>query len=258
MNHETWTRRCGAAVALLALALLAGCATVKHPTPGDPFESYNRSMTKVNNAVDNAVIKPVATAYKDVTPQFVRTGVTNFFGNIGDVWSTVNSALQGNPRQTLTSFWRVAINTTIGLGGILDPATEMHLQRSKQDFGLTLGHWGFGPGPYLVLPILGPSSVRDAAGLPADYFGYLPNYIDNDAVRYSLTGVDLLNRRANLLGAKSLLDSAAIDPYAFTRDAYLQHRQSLIHGNSGSSSEPVDEERYDLDEAPQGAAPAAK
>lgn len=253
MHYQSMTRRGASLLAALTLALLAGCATVAHPNPADPFESYNRTMTKVNENVDRAVIKPVATLYKDATPQIVRTGVTNFFNNVGDLRSMFNSALQGNPQATLTSFWRVAINSTLGFGGLLDWATPMHLQRSPQDFGLTLGHWGFGPGPYLVLPLLGPSSVRDTAGLPVDWFTYATHYIQNGTVRYVTAGVRLVNARANLLGTLTLLNQAALDPYTFTRDAYLQRRESLIRGNDAT---PPDEERYDLDEDAQPGAPA--
>jgi len=148
--------------------LLAGCATVAHPDPRDPWESYNRTMTQFNDGVDKAVIKPVATVYKEVLPTPVRTGVGNFFGNLGDAWSFVNNVLQAKPEGALHSFWRVVVNTTIGIGGLFDPASEMHLVRHREDFGQTLGRWGLASGPYLVLPFLGPSSVRDGTGLVGD------------------------------------------------------------------------------------------
>lgn len=229
---------------VLLLAWLAGCATVQHPDPRDPWESYNRSMTKFNNAVDKAVLKPVATAYVDVLPTPVRTGVGNFFGNLGDAWSFVNNTLQGKTVFALDSFWRVLINTTIGLGGVLDPATEMHLARHRQDFGSTLGYWGVGPGPYFVLPILGPSTLRDAAALPVDYYGNPAHLIDSTQTRNQLTALHLVDTRARLLGADKLIDQAALDPYSFIRDGYFQRRLNQIY----DGNPPQSKERYDLDE----------
>ena len=153
---------------LLGAVLLTGCATVANPDPRDPLESYNRSMTNFNEQVDAMVLKPVATAYKEVMPGPVRTGVSNFFANLGDVWSFVNNVLQLRGEAAASSFMRVNVNTFMGLGGLLDIASELGIDRYKQDFGLTLGRWGVGTGPYLVLPILGPSTVRDTFALPVD------------------------------------------------------------------------------------------
>ncbi len=237
----------GAGVALLALA--AGCATVANPDPRDPFESYNRSMTKFNDAVDEAVFKPVATVYRDVLPQPVRTGVSNFFDNLSDAWSFVNNALQAKPEAALHSFWRVVVNTTMGLGGVLDPATEMRLQRQREDFGQTLGRWGMPSGPYLVLPLLGPSSLRDTAALPIDFYGHPMGHVNNVSLRNSLWGTSFIDRRARLLKAGDLLEAAALDSYMFTRDAYLQKRRNDVH----DGNPPQDEERYDLDDDPPAA-----
>lgn len=245
-------RRLGLAAGVALLALATGCATVANPDPRDPFESYNRSMTRFNTAVDDAVVKPLATAYQEVLPQPVRTGVGNFFGNLGDAWSFVNNVLQAKPEAALHSFWRVIINTSMGLGGVLDPATEMRLQRSREDFGQTLGRWGVPPGPYLVLPLLGSSSVRDTVALPVDVYGHPLGQTNDVSLRNSLRALDLVDRRARLLQAGEILDSAALDSYMFTRDAYLQRRNNEVH----DGNPPQDEERYDLeDEAP---APAAK
>ena len=148
---------------MVVLVVSAGCATAPGGDARDPWEPYNRSMTSFNDAVDDAVLKPVATVYRDVLPQPVRTGFGNFFGNLGDVWSFVNNVLQAKPEGSLHSFWRVVVNSTIGLGGVLDPATEMRLERHREDFGQTLGRWGVPPGPYFVIPLLGPSTVRDTA-----------------------------------------------------------------------------------------------
>lgn len=232
----------GAGAALLALAV--GCATVAHPDPRDPLESYNRSMTKFNQAVDDAVFKPVATAYREVLPQPVRTGVGNFFDNLSDAWSFVNNLLQAKPEAALHSFWRVVINTTMGLGGVLDPATEMRLRRQREDFGQTLGRWGLPAGPYLVLPLLGPSSVRDTVGLPIDFYGQPLGHVNDVSLRNSLWVTRFVDTRARLLQAGELLDAAALDSYTFTRDAYLQKRHNDVH----DGNPPQDEERYDLDE----------
>lgn len=241
-------RRLALATGFFALALMAGCATVAHPDPRDPWESYNRAMTRFNEDVDKALIKPVATAYKAVLPQPVRSGVGNFFGNLNDAWSFVNNVLQAKPEGALHSFWRVMINTTIGLGGVLDPASEMRLERHREDFGQTLGRWGAESGPYLVLPILGPSTLRDAIALPVDYLGRPQGQIHDIPVRNSLTVLEVIDTRARLLGVEQLLDQAALDPYTFQRDAFLQKRRSDIHDGA-----PLDEERYDL---PEAAAPA--
>lgn len=225
------------------MALLGACASVPNPDPGDPWESYNRPMTRFNDGVDEAVLKPVATAYKAALPQPVRTGVGNFFGNLGDVWSFINNVLQVKPEGALTSFFRVAVNTTFGLGGVLDVATEMRLDRRSEDFGQTLGRWGMGPGPYLVLPVLGPSSLRDAIALPLDFMGHPLGQVHDIPVRNTLLGVRAIDTRARLLDVGELLDAAALDPYSFKRDAYLQKRQSDIF----DGELPPDEERYDLD-----------
>ena len=245
INTAAVLRRAGAAAGLLAVLLLAGCGTVAHPDPRDPWEGYNRAMTRFNDGVDKAVIKPVATVYKEVLPSPVRTGVGNFFGNLGDAWSFVNNVLQAKPEGALHSFWRVVVNTSIGLGGLFDPATEMHLVRHREDFGQTLGHWGADSGPYLVLPILGPSTLRDTIALPVDYLGRPQAQISDVPVRNSFTVLEVIDTRARLLGVEQLLDQAALDPYSFQRDAFLQKRRNDIR-----DGEPPEEERYDLDEPP--------
>ncbi len=251
---QTW-----AGVVMLVLA--TGCATAPGGDPRDPWEPYNRSMTKFNDSVDNAVLKPVATAYRDVLPQPVRTGVGNFFGNLSDAWSFVNNVLQGKPEGSLHSFWRVVVNSTMGLGGVLDPATEMRLERHREDFGQTLGRWGVPPGPYFVIPLLGPSTVRDTVAYPVDLYGHPLGYMHDVAWRNSLTALGIVNVRAQVLGATDLLDSAALDPYTFKRDAFLQRRQNEVY----DGNPPEGEERYDLedDETPPasatpGASPAKK
>lgn len=217
-------RQAGAASLVVAGVVLSGCASTQAANPQDPYEGYNRSMTRFNDAVDDAVFKPVATAYQTITPTPVRTAVTNFFGNLGDLWSLVNHALQGNGEQAYNHVVRFTTNTVLGFGGLLDIATEMQVDRNKQDFGLTLGSWGIKPGPYLVLPFLGPSTVRDTVALPVDWQGYVLADLRPVSHRNSLTGLNLINKRANLLNASDTLDAASLDRYALMRDFYLKQR----------------------------------
>lgn len=216
---------------LLLLALTSGCASVQRPDPGDPLESFNRTVFDFNEAVDDAVLKPVATAYVDSVPSRVRRGVSNFFSNLRDAWSFVNNLLQARPTGAADSVLRFGVNTVFGLGGLLDVAGEMRIPRHTQDFGQTLGYWGVPPGPYLVLPFLGPSTVRDTAALPADYWGDLARLIDPAAVRYPVYALRIVDTRANLLRTTSLLSDIALDKYSFTRDAYLQLRRASIGGD---------------------------
>ena len=244
-NAARRRRRLAAACALALLT--AGCASLPDDQPRDerdPWERYNRAIHSFNTGVDLAVMRPVATAYKTAVPQLVRTGIGNFFGNLGDVWSFVNNALQGKGEGALTSFWRVAINTTMGLGGVLDPATDLQLERRREDFGQTLGVWGVGSGPYLVLPFLGPSTLRDTAALPVDYYGHPLTYFKGTRTRNVLTFTRAVHTRASLLDATDILQGASLDDYSFTRDAYLQKRRNDIY----DGNPPQDEERYDLDE----------
>ena len=212
------------ALVLAAALVMAGCASGPQANPNDPFEPYNRSMTTFNDNVDEAVLKPVATAYRDVTPSFMRTGVTNFFANLGDAWSFVNNLLQFEGLAAYESLVRFNVNTVFGLGGVFDVASEMDIDRHKQDFGLTLGRWGVPTGPYLVLPLLGPSTVRDTAALPVDSYGNLLREVDPVSARNSLYALRIVDKRAGLLGAGSVLETAALDKYSFTRDAFLQYR----------------------------------
>lgn len=248
MTPRALTTACHLLAALGLGLLLSGCASVPQPDERDPLQSYNRAMDSFNDGVDKAVLKPVATAYDTVLPQPVRTGVSNFFGNLGDAWSFVNNVLQGKPEGALHSFWRVVVNTTIGIGGLFDPASEMRLERHREDFGQTLGHWGVGPGPYVVLPLLGPSTLRDTVALPLDWLGHPRSQIHDVPVRNSLTAVEFVNTRAKLLEAGDLLDGAALDPYSFKRDAFLQKRRNDVYdGSPPDDDDAYDEERYDLD-----------
>lgn len=229
---------------LLMVAALAGCASSPKGDPRDPWESYNRSMTKFNDAVDEAVMKPVATVYKEVLPSPVRTGVGNFFGNLSDVWSFVNNVLQGKVEGSLHSFWRVVVNTSIGIGGIFDPATEMNLERHREDFGQTMGRWGVPSGPYVVLPIIGSSTLRDTVVIPVDFYGQPVGHTDNIRLRNSLTALGAVDVRARLLNVGDMLDAAALDAYTFKREAFLQKRRNDVY----DGNPPQDEERYDLEE----------
>ena len=228
---------------LPALAILvAGCASVQNPDPRDPFEGFNRAVYKFNDGFDRAIAKPVATAYVKVTPGPVRTGVRNFFSNIADVFIGVNNLLQGKPEEALTDWGRFAFNTTFGFLGIADWATDMGLEKHDEDFGQTFGRWGAGTGPYLVLPFLGPSDVRDGVGTAFDmYTDPVSNRTPVDE-RNSAIALRLVSKRADLLGASRLLEQAALDPYAFLRDAYLQRRRSLVYDGRPPRERMPDEE----------------
>jgi len=228
-------------VATLGAALaLSGCATGSNPR--DPLESYNRAMFSFNDKLDQVVLKPVATAYQDTLPSFVQTGIGNFFGNIGDVWTAVNNLLQGKLEDGMTDVMRVAVNSTMGFLGLLDIGSEAGLPKHKEDFGQTLGAWGVKSGPYFVLPVFGSSTVRDTAAFPVDLSADLWSYKDPVNVRNIGTGIRMIDQRAALLGASSLIEDAALDKYVFTRDAYLQRRQSLIQ--DGRSKKDIEEDIY--------------
>ncbi len=232
-------RRRWSLAALLSLALLAGgCATVPAgsgaasaaaPVKEDPWEAFNRKVFAFNETLDDAVVKPVATAYTKVVPSLVRRGVSNFFGNIDDAWSAVNHLLQGKVHHGLDMGMRVLTNSLIGLGGVLDPATEMGLVRRSEDFGQTLGRWGLGSGPYLMLPLLGPSTLRDSVGRVADRQVSASQFTSQEGLGYGLTTLEIVNLRANLLATTRLLDDVALDRYSFLRQAYLASRLNAVH-----------------------------
>jgi len=234
-----------------AAVVLTACATPQRP---DPLEPINRRVYAFNDAMDRAVVRPVATVYRDHVPAPVRTAATNFFTNLQDVWSSANLLLQGRPGDSLSDLLRFGVNTTFGVFGLFDWATDLGLERHGEDFGQTLGKWGFGPGAYIVLPLLGPSSLRDSVGLPLEWKMYPDAWVTPATAQYSLAGVRLLNARANVLQASQLFNEIALDPYVAMRDAYLQRRRSLVYdGNPPDDAQP--EERWDEPEAP--AAPAA-
>jgi phospholipid-binding lipoprotein MlaA len=224
--------------ALIAcLGMLQACATVANPDPRDPLESFNRGVFGFNDVVDRAVIKPTATVYRDVTPDWFRKGVGNFFANLGDVWSVVNNALQLRGRDTGDSLGRVMVNTTIGLGGLVDVASDLNIERHSADFGLTLGRWGVGAGPYVVLPLLGPYTLREVAALPVDQQGNLVNHIADDPTRYGLTILNVVDLRAKYLRAGDVVEGAALDKYSFTRDSYLQRQRNRVYDGNPPEDE---------------------
>lgn len=231
--------------AALLLAAATGCATGPGANPVDPMEPFNRGVSRFNETVDDAVFVPVATAYQRAVPSMVRTGVNNFFGNLGDVWSLANNVAQLKLQGSAETFMRLNVNTFFGLGGLLDVATEAGIPRHEEDFGQTLGYWGVGAGPYVVLPLLGPSTLRDTAALPVDRFGDPVSQMNDVAWRNSLSVLRIVDTRAQYLRASRLLGEAALDKYSFTRDAFLQRRQSQVHdGNprdDGSGNEPADD-----------------
>jgi len=222
--------RAAAVLALVAgLLALEGCASVPNPNPLDPWEPMNRGTTQFNDGVDAMLLKPVATMYQRHVPPIMRTGVSNFFGNVSDVWSFVNSVLQLHLQDAADNFARVQTNTVWGIFGIFDVASDLNIERHREDFGQTLGRWGVGSGPYLVLPLLGPSTLRDTVALPVDWRGDLVSLIDPTSARNATSALRAVHLRASLLRATNVLDEAALDKYSFTRDAHLQRRRALIY-----------------------------
>ncbi len=213
-------------LALAIAASVSACATGTNPR--DPLEGYNRAMFKFNDTVDQVALKPVATAYKTVTPSFVQTGVGNFFGNLADVWSAVNNLLQGKGEAGLQDVVRVSMNSTFGLLGLLDIASQAGIPKHSEDFGQTLGWYGVQPGPYVMLPLLGPSTVRDTVALPLDITGDPWRYKDPVSVRNIGTVTRVVDKRAALLDATNLMEAAALDRYEFIRDGFLQARESKV------------------------------
>ena len=221
------------AALLLPLALLGGCASLpgEGANRNDPWETFNRQVYAFNDTIDRAAIKPAALAYQAVMPNWARTGVHNFFGNLGDVWTSANLVLQAKPRPALEMGMRTLVNTLFGLGGVLEVADDLGLERTTtEDFGQTLGYWGLRSGPYLMLPLLGPSTLRDAAGLALDFKDSGPSVVWHEARdRNGASVLQVLDTRVRLLNAGRVLDDIALDRYVLLRDAYLARRKSLIY-----------------------------
>ena len=221
-------------VAAGLLLALAGCASGPI-NPRDPFEAFNRKSLQFNEGIDAIVLKPVATVYRQQVPPLVRTGVSNFFGNMSDAWSFVNSALQFKFQNAAENFMRVNVNTFFGLGGILDIASDLNIERHREDFGQTLGRWGVPAGPFLMLPLLGPSTLRDALSLTIDRQGDPVHYVDPVGDRYGLYVLRAVDKRSNLLRIGVVLEEAALDKYTFIRDTHLQRRRAQT-----SEADPAD------------------
>lgn len=218
----------GFALLFVFSLLLGGCASTGG-NPADPWEGVNRKVFVFNDKLDTYALKPVAQGYKAATPLPARTNISNFFGNVEDLWIGVNNLLQGKPKDGASDFGRFAVNSTIGILGFFDIASEIGLDKHDEDFGQTLGVWGAGNGPYMVLPLFGPSTLRDTGGLIVDRLAYNPNaMIERVAVRNSLSGTKLVNMRAQYLGAENALDEASLDKYVFMRNFHLQRRRSQI------------------------------
>jgi phospholipid-binding lipoprotein MlaA len=239
----------------LCVLLAGGCATTGEGDPRDPLEPMNRAIYKFNDALDEAVAKPVATAYRDVLPEEIRNRVRNFFSNIGDLWIGANDVLQGKFFDGFESGMRFVFNSTLGILGIHDVASDMGIEKRNEDFGQTLGRWGLGDGPYLVLPILSSSTLRDAAGTVVDWYGDPVTEFRPINLRNSAIGLRLVNTRADLLDASRILEQAALDKYVFQRDAYLQRRRNLVY-DGNPPREPRSREEEPANEAPAKEAPA--
>ena len=222
-SNTGWRSAFIAAACALALG---GCAGAN---PKDPLEGYNRAIFSFNEGVDKFALKPIAQGYEAAVPLPGRTGISNFFGNVGDLWIGVNNLLQGKPVAAVSDLGRVLINSTAGIGGLFDLATEVGLEKHDEDFGQTLGRWGVGNGTYIVWPIIGPRTARDTLGFGVDLFADPVGYLGNVRVRNSLYGTRFVDTRASFLPADKALDEASLDKYAYVRDAYLQRRRSQIY-----------------------------
>ena len=249
---------CLGAVVFLA-SVLGGCTTIEQARGGpgkrmDPWENWNRKVFSFNEGLDEKVIKPVSTFYANVVPQPVRQSVDNFFSNAADGWSAVNNVLQGKFEPAFQDVVRFTTNSVIGFFGILDIASEFGLEHRPQNFGQTLGAWGMGAGAYVVWPLLGPSTVRDSIALPLDRAATPALVIDSGNAQFGITLLQIVNTRANLLGASKVIDDIALDKYTFVRYAYLQRRNSLVFDSDAPDT--GSESNDDAVSPPSGAASA--
>jgi phospholipid-binding lipoprotein MlaA len=236
------------ATLLLFIAVLGGCATTEKRHPGDPFEPANRDVFALNQGLDRAALRPAATIYHDNTPTWVQNCVSNFFANLSSPTNILHSLLQGKPGEAGQEALRFALNTTLGLGGLFDPAADADLPRANEDLGQTLGVWGVPPGPFLMIPMLGPSTLRD---LPSSIVDRLTQplfwYSGGSNARWGSLALSVLDTRARLLPLDDTL-ARAYDPYGFVRDAYLQRRLYLVH-DGNPPQQPMDDAFEDFDEA---------
>lgn len=228
---------------VVAIVMMTGCATTNQSAGvHDPFESYNRAMYKFNDAVDTAVLKPVAKGYDAVMPDPFSQGISNFFSNLNDISVIINDLLQGKFYQAYQDTHRFVLNTTVGVAGIFDVASLTGLDKNNEDFGQTLGVWGAEPGAYVVLPFFGPRNVRDSFGLVGDILTDPVTYVEGDDARWALIGTRVVDTRASLLKAEKVLDEAALDEYSYVRDAYMQRRQSLVY----DGNPPLEDDEFDI------------
>jgi phospholipid-binding lipoprotein MlaA len=236
--------------ALLVVGALSGCASLSddYRDPRDPFEPYNRAMYQFNSDFDQAFFTPVAKGYRYITPEPVDQGITNFFNNLRDVTSMLNNLLQLKLSRAVTDAGRIVVNSTAGVLGFMDVASNLDLPSYKEDFGQTLGYWGIGPGPYFVVPILGANDIRDTISLVPDWYSQPVAYLDDTDVQWALSTLYSIDVRADHLGASDVLESAALDPYVFTRDAYLQRRRNLVY----DGNPPAEEETAPTDASSPG------
>ncbi|HLA35320.1 MAG TPA: VacJ family lipoprotein [Rhodocyclaceae bacterium] len=238
LRGAMWDVMRAALLGLTLAGMLGGCAT---PNAGnaansyderDPVEGVNRAVFAFNQGLDTVLIRPMAVGYEFVLPTPIRTGVGNFFDNIGDVFVGVNNLLQGKVADAASDLGRVAINSTLGIFGLFDIASEAGLEKHEEDFGQTFGRWGVGDGPYLVVPVFGPRTTRDTLGLVLDMKVDPVGQVDHVPTRNTLTALRLVNTRATLLPADKVIEEAALDKYSYMRDAYLQRRRNLIYDGS--------------------------
>lgn len=242
---------CFVVLTLAGLAVLSGCAT--GPGAKDPLEPFNRTVWSLNEAVDGAVVKPLAETYQAAVPEFARGRVRSFFSNLNDTVVLVNSVLQLKGAESVTTAGRLLINSTIGVFGLFDVATEMGMEKGNEDFGQTLGKWGVGPGPYVVLPLLGPSNARDVLGVTVDIHTNPLSNVHDTATRNVLLGTVVVDERESLLSFDKIIDAAAVDRYSFVRDAYLQRRRSLVW----DGAPPREREEFESDGVPSSPKPQA-
>lgn len=249
-NSLTVRRFAGQAVVCFLMLALAACATTNgEPPEPDPWENFNRPVHEFNMTADRYVLRPVARGYDRVTPGPAQSGVRNFFRNLGEPLTAVNGMLQGEVVDSGRSTVRFVINTTVGVLGLFDVAGEIGLERNRRDFGQTLGKWGVASGPYVVLPFLGPSTVRDGSGRGVDWYIDPYNYfvarnLDDVALRNQMLVLDVVQSRAALLAADRMLEQA-FDPYTFLRDSYLQQRRAMIRNGDAEDEEDIFREDFD-------------
>lgn len=233
--------RVALAAVLLAAALAGGCASTGAGAARDPLEPMNRAIFAFNDQVDAVLVRPAARAYQAVVPEVLRIAIGNVVSNLLEPWTVINQLLQGKPVDAVTGLARFTVNSTLGLAGVVDIATPIGLERHQEDLGQTLGRWGFPAGPYVVLPLLGPSSLRDAAGTVGGYRLDPVWHAAHDDQRAAFTFFFVLENRVRLLGAERVIEGAALDRYSFIRDSYLQRRRNLVFDGNPPPPEEDDE-----------------